>query len=171
MRDDEGRIDLALFDPLEEDRQIVLHRRLRHAEGETTVHRRAHRNLVEKAAVYADGGVNLRLSAATDALAVHLSQRADVALAYLATPTDVFVVPGDAVAQANSRLDSAFLRTVRRPLRVLSGGRLLQRQYPPGPAAASLSDTIVPQQGPNYLLAKRLHRWLQGLYRQLNCNA
>ncbi|REF30183.1 hypothetical protein [Calidifontibacter indicus] len=109
--------------------------------------------------VYADGGVNLRLSAATDALALHLSQRDDVALAYLATPTDVFVVPDSAVAQANSGLDRAFLKSVRRPLRAVSRGRLLQRQYPPEPAGVSLSDTIVPQQGPNYLLAKRIHRW------------
>lgn len=109
--------------------------------------------------VYADGGTNLRLSAATDALAMHLSARGDVALAYLATPTDVFVVPDDAVAQANSSLDSAFLKTLRGPLRALSGGRLLQRQYPPTTAGPAISDTIVPQQGPNYLLAKRLHRW------------
>lgn len=109
--------------------------------------------------VYADGGVNLRLSAATDALAVHLSQRPDVALAYLATPTDVFVAPDDAVSQANSGLDSAFLKSVRRPLRALSGGRLLQRQYPPIVDGPAISDTIVPQQGPNYLLAKRIHRW------------
>ena len=109
--------------------------------------------------VYADGGVNLRLSAATDALAVYLSQRPDVALAYLATPTDVFVVPDAAVAHANSSLDKAFLKSVRGPLRTLSGGRLLQRQYPPVTDGAAISDTIVPQQGPNYLLAKRIHRW------------
>lgn len=109
--------------------------------------------------VYADGGTNLRLSAATDAIATHLMQRDDVALAYLATPTDVFVVPDSAVAQANSGLDKAFLKSVRRPLRALSGGRLLQRQYPPQSAGVAISDTIVPQQGPNYLLAKRIHRW------------
>ncbi|MBC9956248.1 hypothetical protein J5M86_02815 [Yimella sp. cx-51] len=109
--------------------------------------------------VYADGGVNLRLSAATDALALQLSRRPDVALAYLATPTDVFVVPESAVAQANTNLDKAFLKSVRAPLRTLSGGRLLQRQYPPRHAGSSISDTVVPQQGPNYLLAKRIHRW------------
>lgn len=108
--------------------------------------------------VYADGGTNLRLSAATDALATHLSARGDVALAYLATPTDVFVVPGSTVDAANARLDSAFMRRVRGPVRVASRGRLLQRQYPPS-AAQAISDSIVPQQGPNYLLAKRVHRW------------
>ncbi len=109
--------------------------------------------------VYADGGTNLRLSAATDALATRLLERRDdVALAYLATPTDTFVVPAEAVAAANAGLDSAFLRRSRGPLRALSRGKLLQRQYPPveGPG---ISDSVVVQQGPNYLLAKRIHRW------------
>ncbi|NHN55583.1 hypothetical protein G9U51_07290 [Calidifontibacter sp. DB0510] len=109
--------------------------------------------------VYADGATNLRLSAATDALAQHLlDRRDDLALSFLATPTDVFVVPAAAVAQANDSYDRAFLAKVRGPLRALSGGRLLKRQYAPG-ADISISDSIVPQQGPNYLLAKRIHRW------------
>src|SRR5205807_4460531 len=37
MRDHEGRIDLALLNPLEQLRQIALHRRLRHAESEPSV--------------------------------------------------------------------------------------------------------------------------------------
>jgi hypothetical protein len=41
--------------------------------------------------VYADGVTNLRVSAGVDALTVHLLQaRDDVALSFLATPTDVF---------------------------------------------------------------------------------
>lgn len=108
--------------------------------------------------VYADGGTNLRLSAATDALTTRLLSGCDVALAYLATPTDTFVVPPEAVAQANAALDRAFLRRVRGPLRALSRGKLLQRQYPPG-EGPGISDSVVTQQGPNYLLAKRMHRW------------
>ena len=51
--------------------------------------------------VYADGGNNVRLASAVDALTVRLrAARGDVALAFLATPTDVFVVPADAVAQS-----------------------------------------------------------------------
>jgi hypothetical protein len=45
-----------------------------------------------------------------------------------------------------------------RGLRTLSGGRLLRRAYLPG-ADPGLCDALVPQQGPNYALAKRLHRW------------
>jgi hypothetical protein len=51
--------------------------------------------------VYADGAANVRLAAAVDALTVRLqAARGDVALAVLATPTDVFAVPADAVAQS-----------------------------------------------------------------------
>src|SRR3954451_6713771 len=45
--------------------------------------------------VYADGAANMRVSVAVDALTVRLQQaRPDLALAFLATPTDVFAVPG-----------------------------------------------------------------------------
>ncbi|HVH93889.1 MAG TPA: hypothetical protein VM688_03120, partial [Nocardioidaceae bacterium] len=45
-----------------------------------------------------------------------------------------------------------------RPLRALSGGRLLRRQYAVG-SDPGINDSLVPQQGPNYALAKRLQRW------------
>ena len=45
-----------------------------------------------------------------------------------------------------------------RPLRTLSAGRLLRRAYVPG-ADPGINDSLVPQQGPNYALAKRLQRW------------
>src|SRR6266511_4105086 len=41
---------------------------------------------------------------------------------------------------------------------MLSGGRLLARNYPPG-ADPGINDCLVPQQEPNYALAKRLQRW------------
>ena len=51
--------------------------------------------------VYADGGTNLRLSAAVDELTTRLQRsRDDLALAYLATPTDVFVVPKEDVEES-----------------------------------------------------------------------
>src|SRR5207244_12642875 len=41
--------------------------------------------------VYADGAANVRVASAVDALTVRLqTERRDVALAFLATPTDVF---------------------------------------------------------------------------------
>lgn len=111
--------------------------------------------------VYADGADNVRVSAAVDALTTRLTDDLDdVALAFLATPTDVFAVPADAVAQATSSYDnrSRTGRVLGRPLRTVSGGRLLQRAYVPG-SDPGLNDSLVPQQGPNYALAKRLQRW------------
>ncbi len=117
--------------------------------------------------VYADGAANVRVATAVDALTVRLQAvRGDVALAFLATPTDVFAVPADAVAQSASayaaRTPAAKLGSW--PLRVLSGGRLLRRAYPAG-ADPGVCDGLIPQQGPNYALAKRLQRWRATLAR------
>jgi hypothetical protein len=110
--------------------------------------------------VYADGAMNLRVSMAVDALTTALLERRDdLALAFLATPTDVFAVPAAAVAEAERRYrDRSGLGRLRRPLRVISAGRLLSRNYPPG-ADPGINDALVAQQGPNYALAKRLQRW------------
>jgi hypothetical protein len=111
--------------------------------------------------VYADGAANVLLSSAVDALTVRLqAARGDVALAFLATPTDVFAVPADAVAQSARAYAARPLaaRLGGGPLRALSGGRLLCRAYPPG-ADPGVCDSLIPQQGPNYALAKRVQRW------------
>jgi hypothetical protein len=111
--------------------------------------------------VYADGSANVAVCAAADALTLRLqAARGDTALAFLATPTDVYAVPGDAVAWS-ARAYAARPRAAKlaaRPLRTLSGGRLLRRAYVPG-ANPGINDSLVPQQGPNYALAKRLQRW------------
>jgi hypothetical protein len=111
--------------------------------------------------VYADGITNLRLAAAVDCLTTHLQDsRPDTALAFLATPTDVFVVPGEAVEYALDAYDrrSRGAKLVGRPLRTLSGGRLLRRPYARD-VEPGINDSLVRQQGPNYALAKRLQRW------------
>ncbi|HJR39476.1 MAG TPA: hypothetical protein VJ819_13925 [Nocardioidaceae bacterium] len=111
--------------------------------------------------VYADGATNVRVSVAVDALTLRLQAgRDDVALAFLATPTDVFAVPADAVAHSSAAYDgrSAAAKWVGRPLRTMSAGRLLRRAYRPD-ADPGVNDSLVPQQGPNYALAKRLQRW------------
>jgi hypothetical protein len=111
--------------------------------------------------VYADGATNMRVSVAVDALTLRVTAaRPETALAFLATPTDVFVVPREAVeASVAAYADrSRPAKLLGRPLRTLSAGRLLQRAYVPG-ADPGISDSLVPQQGPNYALAKRLQRW------------
>ncbi len=110
--------------------------------------------------VYADGATNTRVSMAVDVLTDHLlTERPETALAFLATPTDVFAVPGDAVEQAgHAYAEATGISRVRAPLRALSAGRLLRRNYAPG-SDPGVCDSLVPQQGPNYALAKRLQRW------------
>jgi hypothetical protein len=98
---------------------------------------------------------------AVDALTLRLAQaRPELALAFLATPTDVFVVPREAVeASVTAYAHRSALGTLLgRPLRTVSGGRLLRRAYLPG-SDPGVNDSLVPQQGPNYALAKRLQRW------------
>ncbi|MBU2662803.1 hypothetical protein KOI35_04710 [Actinoplanes bogorensis] len=109
--------------------------------------------------VYAPGAAYVKLSVAFDALAVHLRERRDdLALAFLATPTDTFAVPPAAVEQANARFAgrSRLARLVGRY------PNLLQPNYP----GDHINDSLVPQQGPNYALAKRIQRWRASLARR-----
>jgi hypothetical protein len=110
--------------------------------------------------VYADGATNVRVSTAVDAMTriVRLA-RPDTALSFLATPTDVFAVPGEVVdAATRAYAERRTSKLLRVPLRTLSGGRLLRRNYVPG-ESPGINDSVVLQQGPNYLLAKRIQRW------------
>jgi hypothetical protein len=114
--------------------------------------------------VYAPGAAYPRLSTAVDALAEHVRRRRPgTALAFLATPTDAFAVPAGAVAQATARYRER--PAAAKALAALSGGRLLQPNYPPG-ADPGIADSLVPQQGPNYALAKRIQRWRASVARQ-----
>ncbi len=118
--------------------------------------------------VYADGGANVRVCLAADVLTLRLqAELHDLALAFLATPTDVFAVPADAVAQSARAYAERPLavKLAGRPLRALSGGRLLRRAYVPG-ADPGISDCLVAQQGPNYALAKRMQRWRASVARE-----
>lgn len=111
--------------------------------------------------LYADGGTNVRIAAAGQALARTLrAAQPETTLAFLATPTDVFAAPREAVVASSQAYAnrSRWGRIPGRGLRTLSGGRLLQRAYRPD-ADPGICDSLVPQQGPNYALGKRLHRW------------
>ncbi len=112
---------------------------------------------------YADGARHVLLSMAADAITADLlARRDDLSLAYLATPTDVFMVPAEAVEEARRRWDARGLSgLIQSPLRLL-------RQFEPNYRQTytsqngvefGINDSLVPQQGPNYALAKRLQRW------------
>ena len=83
-----------------------------------------------------------------NALTVRLqAERDDVALAFLATPTDVFAVPAKPSRSLSERTRADRGRRSRQPLRTLSGGRLLRRAYVPG-VDPGINDSLVTQQGP-----------------------
>ncbi len=112
---------------------------------------------------YADGGTFVLVAGAADAIVASLARSgADVSLAYLPTPTDVFAVPEEvAVAAARKRPRVAPFRSLSR---TVTGRRLhVPNHATPlrGPEGRgwSVSDCLVPQQGANYALAKSLQRW------------
>ena len=113
--------------------------------------------------VYADGPLHVRVSLAIDAISMDLIAAGhDVMLAWLATPTDVFAAPIEAVEESRRRWRSAGLwRFGRAPLRM--AGQFTEN-YPSTVFTCTgveygISDCLVGQQGPNYILAKRLQRW------------
>lgn len=112
---------------------------------------------------YADGAAHVLLSMAADAIATELLRvRDDITLAYLATPTDVFMVPMAAVEESRRRWEARGLSgLLQSPLRLL---RQFEPNYPETFVSTDgtefgINDSLVPQQGPNYALAKRLQRW------------
>jgi hypothetical protein len=119
--------------------------------------------------VYADGADNVRVSMAADALTLALCRdRDDVSLAMLATPTDVYAAPEEAVVDSQRRFSQAGIGS--RAARTVSGSRLYAPNYTelvttPDGHRYGLADCLVAQQGPNYALAKRMHRWRARLAR------
>jgi len=62
------------------------------------------------------------------------------------------------VADSRRRYEERTL--ARRLARLGSAGRLFRPNYPPGAGPdGGVNDSLVPQQGPNYALAKRVQRW------------
>jgi hypothetical protein len=113
--------------------------------------------------VYADGPLHVRVSLAIDAISMDLAAAGhDLMLAWLATPTDVFATPMEAVEESRRRWRSAGLwRYARRPMRLVG---TFEKNYPEtvwtaGGVEYGVCDCLVGQQGPNYILAKRLQRW------------
>ena len=107
---------------------------------------------------YADGGAHVLLTGAFDALATDMIEREpSTALAWLATPTDAYVVPDATAERARAAYDARRARRIAQaPLKALSGGRLYRPAYAD---AVPVADALIEQQGPNYAVAKRLQRW------------
>lgn len=110
---------------------------------------------------YADGSTFLKLAGALDAITVTTQRdRDDVSIAYLATPTDVFAVPAEIVERSRTRPTSPFGRAAR----ALTRSKTFAANYPTTVDGEDgrtwgIADALVPQQGPNYALAKMSQRW------------
>lgn len=117
--------------------------------------------LVVGSYAYADGSTFLKLAGALDALTVTLQRaKPETSIAYLATPTDVFAVPVEVVQRSRARK----LAPPSRALRTVTGGRAFGPNYPglvedENGRTWGIADSLVPQQGPNYALAKMMQRW------------
>ncbi len=115
---------------------------------------------------YADGATHVQVAVASDAVVEHLLRSGrDVSYAELATPTDAYAVGPEVVGAARAvYARRGWLGTLQRPAQLLSRGALyspayrvtVQRQ---DGSEVGIADVLVPQQGPNYTLAKRLQRW------------
>ena len=132
----------------------------------------AGRPLVVADTAYAEGADFVRLVAAADAVtAALLADGLVEAVAVLGTPTDVYAVPPEVVADARGRHEQAAGSAAAQLLRRVSGGRLYSPHYATGVRTrdgreVGIADCLVLQQGPNYALAKRLQRWRALLVRE-----
>lgn len=115
---------------------------------------------------YADGARHVQVVHAGDALVeLLLRERPDTGYAELATPTDAYAVPQELVTDSQRRWGSRGWRgALQAPARTVSRGALYAPAYTTVVRRADgttlgLADLLVPQQGPNYTLAKRIQRW------------
>jgi len=113
---------------------------------------------------YLDGALFVKVAMAMDAI-IHgvLEKRKEVSLAFLCSPTDVFVTSEDArKAMVKNHKEVPLWQNV---LSAISGGRFLvpNARRPvkskDGKNQFNVVDGLVVAQGPNYALAKRLQHW------------
>lgn len=112
---------------------------------------------------YLDGASFVRIAIAQDAIAaaVRANRGSSVGLAYLATPTDVYA---RSIAARQSALDRWehrpwWMRVPGTSLRPNQVGSVLSTCTEGDSYQFDIVDATVAQQGPNYLLAKRIQQW------------
>lgn len=114
---------------------------------------------------YLDGELHVRVVMAMDAIVQSLLKtRTDISLAYLLTPTDVFAVSNKILELSESRYKNGYGKIFKRLIHYSSFKKL----FAPSIVAegeinndnsCGILDNLIPQQGPNYVLAKRIQRW------------
>ncbi|HEU0103990.1 MAG TPA: hypothetical protein VFR07_16870 [Mycobacteriales bacterium] len=112
---------------------------------------------------YADGARHVQVVHASDAVVeLLLRERPGTGYAELATPTDAFAVPAEVVDGARRNWAARGLwGTVQTPARYagLYAPAYTTTVEREDGSTAGVADVLVPQQGPNYTLAKRVQRW------------
>jgi len=105
---------------------------------------------------YLDGALHVQVAVACDCIIDQLCRaRSDTALAFLGTPTDVTLIPKEAAEAASAAQKCAPLwMRLWESLGVLQPSSVSE-----GPGGLAYMDAIVTDQGPNYILAKRLQHW------------
>jgi hypothetical protein len=104
---------------------------------------------------YLDGALHVQIAVACDAIMQQVcKERKDTAVAFLGTPTDAHVVTKEAVAMSND------LYVRASPwMRCFEALGILKRNNAACVGDLHYMDAIVNDQGPNYILAKRLQHW------------
>ncbi len=111
---------------------------------------------------YADSAAHVQVTSAADLVIERmLAARPDTALSWLATPTDAYLVPADVVEVGHRAwAERNWVKYLQKPVNLASRGMFFEPSYSRVAAdGRGLADILVPQQGPNYAVAKRLQRW------------
>eukprot|EP00446_Apocalathium_sp_SHHI-4_P010255 CAMPEP_0177168360 /NCGR_PEP_ID=MMETSP0367-20130122/9024_1 /TAXON_ID=447022 ORGANISM="Scrippsiella hangoei-like, Strain SHHI-4" /NCGR_SAMPLE_ID=MMETSP0367 /ASSEMBLY_ACC=CAM_ASM_000362 /LENGTH=775 /DNA_ID=CAMNT_0018614487 /DNA_START=73 /DNA_END=2401 /DNA_ORIENTATION=- len=104
---------------------------------------------------YLDGALHVQVAVACDCIMQRLcKERKDTALAFLCTPTDAHVVTKEAAVAAIEAHKTAPLW-----MKIWEGVGVLKRNQALTSNGIEFMDAIVPDQGPNYILSKRLQHW------------
>mmetsp|Transcript_128340 Transcript_128340/g.411294 ORF Transcript_128340/g.411294 Transcript_128340/m.411294 type:complete len:776 (-) Transcript_128340:630-2957(-) len=104
---------------------------------------------------YLDGALHVQVAVACDCIMQRLcKERKDTALAFLGTPTDAHVVTKEAAAAAIEAHKTAPVW-----MKIWEGVGVLKRNKALTSNGIEFMDAIVPDQGPNYILSKRLQHW------------
>jgi len=104
---------------------------------------------------YLDGALHMQIAVACDSIIEALCKaRPETAVAFLGTPTDAHVVTREAATAAVELHERAPLW-----MRLLEVLGLLKQNQPIPAGDQHFMDCIVVDQGPNYILSKRLQHW------------
>ena len=129
--------------------------------------------LVLGAYAYLDGPLFVKVSVAMDAIIKELVKKRQQkpAIAYLCTPTDCHVVPNTAMEHSRQNFNrQPMWQSLAATLLSVTGKRMTRNfSRPVEGTEISVCDAIVPDQGPNYILAKRLQHWRAILARRDGC--